>query len=315
MMRPLLNWLSPQGQEARLSILIFHRVLARPDPLFPEEMHAERFQRICSWLRAWYNVLPLCEASKRLANASLPARALTITFDDGYADNHDVALPILQENGLTATFFVSTGFMSGGRMWNDTLIEAVRSAKGDSLDLSGLGLPELESVSMSTLEERRLAVGQLIKACRYMPMMQRDAATQEIARKSGGNLPSALMMNQDQLRALHAQGMELGGHTVMHPILARLAHDEARTEIKSGKEALESTLQSPVTSFAYPNGRPGEDFTQAHADMVKELGFETAVTTAWGASRRTSDRLQLPRFTPWDRGRLAFGLRLAKNLM
>ena len=49
--------------------------------------------------------------------------------------------------------------------------------------------------------------------------------------------------------------------------------------------------------------------------MVKELGFEAAVTTAWGVSRRSSDRHQLPRFTPWDRGRLAFGLRLAKNLV
>ena len=315
MMRPLLNWLSPQGQEARLSILIFHRVLQSPDPLFPDEIHAKQFQRVCGWIRGWFNVLPLREASNRLADGTLPARALSITFDDGYADNHDVALPILQEHGLSATFFVSTGFMDGGRMWNDTLIEAVRAAKGDSLDLTGLGLPGLESVSLSTMQERRRAVDQLIKACRYLPMAQREAATQEVARKAGGSLPSALMMSRDQLQAMHAQGMELGGHTVTHPILARLALDEARTEVKSGKDALESILQSPVTSFAYPNGRPGEDFTQDHVDLVKELGFEAAVTTAWGVSRRSSDRHQLPRFTPWDKGRLAFGLRLAKNLV
>ena len=315
MMRPLLNWLSPEGQEARLSILIFHRVLPSPDPLFPDEMHAERFCRTCGWLKGWFNVLPLREASRRLADGTLPARALSITFDDGYADNHDVALPILLEHGLSATFFVSTGFTDGGRMWNDTLIEAVRGATGDGLDLSALGLDGLGSVSLRTWQERRQAVDQLIKACRYLPMAQREAATQAVARKAGGKLPSALMMNRDQLRALHTQGMELGGHTVTHPILARLPIDEARTEISTGKLALESLLQSPVTSFAYPNGRPGEDYLQAHVDMVKELGFVAAVTTAWGVSRRSSDRHQLPRFTPWDRGRLAFGLRLAKNLV
>lgn len=109
-----------------MSIAIFHRVLEAPDPLFAEEMHRARFDEVCAWLSAWFNVLPLDEAVKRLKQGALPDRALAITFDDGYADNHDIALPVLKAHGLCATFFVATDFLDGGRMWNDTVIESVR---------------------------------------------------------------------------------------------------------------------------------------------------------------------------------------------
>ena len=87
MLRPLLGALSPAGRQARLSTLIFHRVTAQPDPLFPGEVDALRFDAICGWVRRWANVLPLDEAVQRLAEGSLPARAMCFTFDDGYAES------------------------------------------------------------------------------------------------------------------------------------------------------------------------------------------------------------------------------------
>ena len=74
----------------------------------------------------------------RLQQGRLPPRALAITFDDGYADNRTVAAPLLERHGLPCTFFVATGFLDGGRMWNDTLIETVRRAPGQTLDLRDL---------------------------------------------------------------------------------------------------------------------------------------------------------------------------------
>lgn len=72
------------------------------------------------------DVLARAEAVRALAEHRLPTRALAITFDDGYADNHDVALPILRRLALPATFFTATGFLDGGCMFNDIVIEAVR---------------------------------------------------------------------------------------------------------------------------------------------------------------------------------------------
>lgn len=314
MIRLALHALSPGGQDARLSVLIFHRVLRQPDPLFPDEADAERFTQLCRWVRQWFNVLPLQQAITRLREGSLPPRALAISFDDGYADNHDVALPILQAAGLNATFFVATGFLNGGRMWNDTLIEAVRATRLPMLNLRDAGIPGLDTLPLQTLEQRRAAVASLIRSCRYLPPAQRQQAVQAVAKAADAALPDDLMMCDDKLRALHRAGMGVGGHTVNHPILARLAPAEARQEIEQGKASLEQILQHPVSLFAYPNGRPDEDYRAEHAQMVREAGFEAAVSTAWGSARRDSDLFQLPRFTPWDRKRLAFGLRLGRNL-
>src|ERR671921_486725 len=113
LLRSALRVVSPAGCRARLSILIFHRVAAEPDPLFPHEMHARRFDETCGWLEDWFNVVALDEGARRLRAGTLPDRALAITFDDGYGDNHDVALPILRNRRFPATFFVATGYVDG----------------------------------------------------------------------------------------------------------------------------------------------------------------------------------------------------------
>jgi hypothetical protein len=66
---------------------------------------------------------------------------------------------------------------------------------------------------------------------------------------------------------------------------------------------LENLLDEPVTRFAYPNGKPGEDYSPSSVQIAKDLGFEAAVSTAWGASNAQTDLFQIPRFTPWDTGR------------
>src|ERR1035437_9290941 len=96
LLKPLFHVLSPARSKARLSVLIFHRVSLDPDPLFPDEMYAARFNEVCGWLGSWFNVLPLDQAVAHLNTGTLPARAACITFDDGYADNFHVAMPILQ---------------------------------------------------------------------------------------------------------------------------------------------------------------------------------------------------------------------------
>ncbi len=310
-----LRALSPGGVGARLSIVIFHRVLAAPDPLFPDEMDAERFDAICAWLAAWARVLPLDEAVERLAAGTLPSRALSITFDDGYADNHTVALPILRRHGLCATFFIATGSLDGGRMWNDTVIEAVRGCDAAALSLGDLQLAGIDRVDLSSLEARGQAARVLLGATKYMPAEARQSVAERIAERAGVALPNDLMMRSDQVRAMADAGMQIGAHTVSHPILARLDDAAARNEMRRSKGELESLLGRPVRLFAYPNGKPGTDYLPRHAALAHEVGFRAAVSTAPGAARSGAHRLfDLPRFTPWDRSRARFGLRLLANL-
>lgn len=308
---PLFRRLSPSGRRARLSILIFHRVLAQPDPLFPDLPDARRFGAMLDWLHAWLNVLPLDQAARQLAEGTLPERAAAITFDDGYADNEAVALQELQRRAIPATFYVATGFLDGGRMWNDTVIEAMRGCRADALDLDAIGLGR---VKLRTATERRAAIDACIDKIKYLPAGPRLQVAERIAVTAGVRPPTDLMMTTDAVRRLHRAGMQIGAHTITHPILARLTPDEARREMVGSRDRLEEIVDAPVTAFAYPNGRPGEDYGPEHAGLARDLGFATAVSTARGAASFGADPMQLPRFTPWDRTRLRFGARLLSNL-
>lgn len=310
MIRTAFNILSPGGSKGRLSILIFHRVLPDIDPLFPDEPDAVRFDQMMGWVKQWFNVMPLDQAVDALKTGILPARAAAITFDDGYADNRTVALPILQKHGLPATFFIATGFLDGGRMWNDTIIESIRAAKGEILDLQALDLGVYDN--RGTADKRR-AIDQIIGRIKYLPPSERVTVTESIADTLDCRPPDDLMMTSDQVREMHAAGMQIGAHTIAHPILARLDRPTARHEIATSKTRLEELIGEPVSLFAYPNGKPGSDYLAEHAGLVQELGFTAAVSTGWGAARANSDLFQLPRFTPWDQSRTNFASRLMRN--
>jgi peptidoglycan/xylan/chitin deacetylase (PgdA/CDA1 family) len=298
------------SRRQRLSILIFHRVLSEPDPLFPHELDARRFDRLLGLVNACFNLVPLREGLRGLRDGTLPPRAACLTFDDGYADNAEIALPILQRHGAPATIFVASGFLDGGRMWNDTVIELVRRAP-DEVDLTRAGFGVLRLASVA---ERQAAIGTLLNKLKYLPLAQRHDHVELLRELVPVALPDDLMMTSTQVRQLHAAGIEIGGHTVNHPILARLSSQEARREIADGKEALEALVKAPVRSFAYPNGKPGQDYLAEHAQMAREAGFDAAVSTSGGAAGPASDPLQLPRYTPWDTRPGRFALRMLQNM-
>lgn len=300
---------------ARLSILIFHRVLPVADPLLPGEPDAASFEARLGWLAAGFRVLPLVEAVRRLRDGTLPPNAACITFDDGYADNATVAAPILAKLRMSATFFVSTGFLDGGRMWNDTVIESVRACGIDgreSLDLDAIGCGRW---SCGDDVARIATIHGLLERLKYLPQVERQAKVDAIAEAVGLPSRSDLMMTRQQLRELRRYGMSIGAHTITHPILTTLTNDEARAEIADGRLELEEVLGERVKVFAYPNGKPVRDYDASHVALVRAEGFDAAVSTAWGASQRGSDPFQLARFTPWDADVDRFGLRLARNLL
>ena len=295
----------------RLSILIFHRVLARSDPLLPGEPDAALFEARMRLVKSAFRVIPLADAVRRLRERTLPVNAACITFDDGYADNATTAALILAKLRLTATFFIATGFLDGGRMWNDTVIEAIRAAPGPRLDLAAIGLGDWACASD---DERVATIAALLGDLKYRPQTERAAKVAELAAIAGLPRQSALMMTRAQVRSLIEAGMSVGAHTMTHPILTTLSEADARREIVGGKEALEDIIGAPLRLFAYPNGKPRQDYDATHVRLVREVGFDAAVSTGWGVADAECDPFQLPRFTPWDTGIARFGMRLAHNL-
>jgi peptidoglycan/xylan/chitin deacetylase (PgdA/CDA1 family) len=295
----------------RLSILIFHRVHALPDMIFPDEPDAARFDHLMRFVARSFRVMTLGDAVSRLAQGDLPSRAVVITFDDGYADNTEVALPILQRHGLAASFFVSTGFLDGGRMWNDSVVECLRACPHQEIDLEAFGLGRC---SLASVAQRRNVIGALLPRIKYLSLVGREEAIAKLQQICGVTvLPTNLMMRSAQVREMHRAGMEIGAHTVRHPILTTLTLPEAENEISEGRNKLQEIIDAPVDMFAYPNGKPGRDYDQSHVQLLSQLGFRGAVSTAPGVARSGDDLFQLPRFTPWGTSLTAWSARLLMN--
>ncbi len=306
--KPLLKLLSP----GRLSILIYHRVLEKTDPLFPGTVDADRFRWQMELVNSYFNVLPLSTAAKLLSTNQLPDRSICITFDDGYADNVEVALPILKSLNLPATFFIATGFLDGGRMWNDTVIETIRNINTNSVDLNDMSLGRYD---IATIAGKQACIDSIIVKIKHLSQNERQELADKLAEKFSVELPHNLMMSSDQVRELHAAGMEIGGHTVSHPILATLNQDRAKEEITKGKVILEKIIGEDIKLFAYPNGKPEIDYLPEHVEIVRNSGFDAAVSTAVGLSDKYTDPYTLRRFTPWDKTPGKFLLRLIKNYL
>ena len=300
------------GARARLSVLIYHRVWPQPDPIIQDEIDVDTFTRHMQILASGFNVLPLAEAIERLRNNTLPARSACITFDDGYANNAEVALPILERLSLPASFFIATRFLQGECMWNDIVIEALRNTRKEQLDLGEI---ELGTHSLKNGNERFQAMLKVLAQLKTLPDASRIDSVEYIVTMAEVEKPRGMMMTPDQVKSLASAGMEIGGHTVSHPILSRLPVDEARSEIQQGKIELERITGDEVRFFAYPNGRPGEDFGEREVEIVRDLGFHAALTTAAGVSTASTDPFMLHRFTPWDRTPNRFALRLFRNAL
>lgn len=309
LLRTLTALASPGGRRGRLLTFFFHRVLEQPDPMRPGEVDARRFDTVLTWIGEQFRVLPPLQACEDLVTGTLPARAAIISFDDGYRDNHDVAMPILKKQGMQAAFFVATGYLGDGIQFNDRLIEAFRELQGDTLSVGWLGLGTL---NIGSLNDRLQSLERVREAVKYLAMESRLQAVERIesvSRASGCSLRRArVMMTAEEVASLARNGMEIGGHTVHHPILQTVDDVTAYNEIAGGRDALSGILGRAPLMFSYPNGKLSADFSPKHAAMASSAGFRFAFSTQRGVATPDTDPMLLPRFMPWHADELRFKL-------
>ncbi len=296
------------ARSRRLLIFSFHRVLPAPDALLSTEPTAVDFASRLDWIGSYLQVLPLPAAAQRLREGSLPTRAACITFDDGYRNNAEIAGPMLDKKGMPASFFIATGAIERGAMWNDLVIEAVRRC-GRNLDLEEF---DLGVMHIPDEHARGQVLLRVLERLKYLPIATRAAIADALHARHCGTTPQ-LMMTQTQVRGLARKGHDVGAHTMTHPILQKVDVDQARAEIEGSRDWLAKVLGVSPVSFAYPNGRPGIDFDETHMRLVGEAGFRCAVSTRWGCATPRSNILSLERFAPWENSRSGFVSRILKT--
>ncbi|MCC2614872.1 polysaccharide deacetylase family protein [Aestuariibacter halophilus] len=298
------------GSRNKLSILIYHQVMAVADPMRPSEPDAKRFEWQMALLRKYFTPVSLPDAVVMLREQRLPANAVCITFDDGYLDNLTVALPILKKYQIPATVFVATAFSEGVNMWNDRLIDLIGDPSLTSLSLNAMDLP---AMPLDDIDSRQQAVKTLIPLIKYQDFRQRQTLLDGLLAENQRTDSAPKMMTPTQVRELSDAGVNIGAHTVDHPIMKVQDEAEQLRQLTVCKETLEQWLDKPVTGFAYPNGRPDTDYDSTSVMQVKKAGFEHAVSTRWGINTPSTDPYQLNRFTPWDHSQSKFHLRLVLN--
>lgn len=299
----------------RLVILCYHRVL-------PAEQKAAYFQpdlvvtpealrEYCRALADRYEVLPLREAWAAMRSGARRDRPLaTLTFDDGYRDNHRYAAPTLATFNMKATFFVVSDLVGGARPpWYDRMGKAFQSCavRAQTKHERGKVLRVLESALKSDSPDELPAPYRVVALAKSLPSPAREALTaslEELARESVMFGPDDLIMNAAELGELARAGHEIGSHTRSHPILPMVDDGELRDELAGSRSALETMIGKPVTSFCYPNG----DFDGRVERAVSEAGYECAAAVQSGMNSAKDNPFGLRRrFMHEDRLRGASG--------
>ncbi|WP_102797872.1 polysaccharide deacetylase family protein [Bowmanella denitrificans] len=307
----MLHWgLSLAGRllnRGKLSILIYHQVLAEFDPMRPNEPTVQVFDWQMALLAKYFTPLSLDQAIKGLAQDNLPANAVCVTFDDGYLNNLTLAQPILAKYNIPATVYIATAFSDGVNMWNDRVMHLFADPNRDSL------LLDEDKVVLADMEQRRAEAYKRLKQLKHLDMQSRLGKVSQWYQQNLANEQAPLMMTPAEVRELAQLGITIGAHTVNHPILK--VHDEPtqQWEIETSKQQLESWLDKPVEHFAYPNGVWQQDLDETTVSLAKQAGFKTAVITNWGKATGNTDFHMLPRFTPWDRQSVMFQTRLVRG--
>jgi len=287
-----------------VKVLAYHRVLPRADEgSFPYDLELvsawqDEFDWQMGYVAQRYEVITCRELARFEDTGKWPDKPCAlVTFDDGYLDNHDVALPILRKHGIPAVIFVATGYMGASEtFWYDKLAFDVLHARKSSLALSTGG----QEIALGEGQAaRRQATIQLQRHLKKVSNPERletlarwhEALDVAIPPTGGLHRP----MDWSHVRALSDAGIEIGSHTVSHPVLSRIVDvAELERELFDSKAAIEACTGQPVLSIAYPTGGR-HAYNDTVVDCVKRGGYRFAFTYEGGVNKPTG----------WDPYRLA----------
>jgi peptidoglycan/xylan/chitin deacetylase (PgdA/CDA1 family) len=296
-----LRWLAHRrGKSA--AILMYHSVLEEPsrvtDSLGGIVLSTRTFQSQIEMLARDFRPIDLEQAGRFVTEeGELPERAVVITFDDGYTDNYEIAMPILNRVGVPATFYVTVDCIERRTLpWPSRLRFAFRTTQKKSwVDSTG------KSWNLSSAEDREKAY---LSACDQVCQMAGVTLEAEVARAERelqAKLPDStaqFMMTWDQVKGLEQKGHIVGSHTMTHPNMAFLKLDDLRRELTVSKQTMESHLGAPVRHFSYPCPALFPNWTQQTTEESKRAGYQTAVTTNDGVVRKRDNPLELKRVRP-----------------
>jgi peptidoglycan/xylan/chitin deacetylase (PgdA/CDA1 family) len=296
----------------KATVLTFHKVPLAPEDVVPDEPGMLEFRKIVDFVATRFPIVSLDTALHGVSTGSLEPGSVCLTFDDGYVEWLDTVAPFLKARGLPATCFITTGQLDGQPLWHERLRHVIGNAKGTCIDVTESS--QNGRLSLSGINDRQRAVRRLEQFLKERAVSERNELIDKLEFDAGLSCKQLPCMTEAHVRTLHRQGFAIGAHSVHHPILTQCNDEDAAMEIRQSKDRLEAIIGQPVKHFAYPNGYD-TDYNARHIAMVKHAGYEIAFTTQSGAWSGSSDKYQLPRFTPWGPGAARMSWQFLRNLV
>jgi peptidoglycan/xylan/chitin deacetylase (PgdA/CDA1 family) len=265
----------------------YHRIGDAAGSLFDHALYSamqDDFAEQMAFLARHFDVI----GPQQLAGLSEApkGRHVLVSFDDGYRDNFELAFPVLRAQGISATFFVTTGFLDGGiAAWWDEVAWMVRHATATRLPKG-----EWLQAGLSTERPQREAtIHALLAAYKALEGSRCADFLDWLAQATGsGRCPPddarKDWMTWDMLRGMRAAGMTIGGHSVHHAVLSRLTPGQQAAEISGAGARIQAELGEPMRWFAYPVG--GRDAFNAHTRRALEAAGVELAFSYYGGFRR-----------------------------
>lgn len=306
---------------SRVLVLMYHRIVDEDEDPHLLSVSPRHFAEHLEILSQVSQPMSLQDLACYLKAGSVPHRAVVVTFDDGYVDNLASAKGILERYEVSATVFVTAGFVGSMRSfwWDDlwhvlfepwTLPESVELRIGpERLQWSFAGAMYSSDedrvrhrhwrIYEPELGSRESAYCQLHRLLTPLPHTIQANILDQLADWAGirlcGSSVKRVMRREELLQLADGGLIEVGAHTMNHSRLSALSNAELEQEVFESKKQLEQIIQRPVTSFAYPYGGSADYNLQAVA-CAKRAGFHCACTTIAAPVEEGTDRFQLPRF-------------------
>ena len=280
------------------SILLYHSVGSTG--VFQDNVVREKvFREQIAFLRKKYMVVPLTEIMDHLQfGKRIPSTWVAITFDDGYRDNVETALPILKEEGMMATFYPTVEVVENGEPFFYDMIHAIvqKSVKPEiNVKIKGWE----KTFPLRNAQDKEDAILRIVLEIRKERPEKRQEFVESLRGVCAveGNIKDTLKgiyMTKSHVIELEKNGMEVGSHTLTHPNLPTLTEDELRQEIEKSKRWLETVLRKSVKGFSYPFGKR-HNFNDQVLSNVRKAGYAYAVSTEYGKVHENTDLYELPR--------------------
>lgn len=289
-------------QDKGAAILMYHSVLEDPFQLADSLggiVHSQTvFRQQMELLAREFHPMSLDELAILLrGKEKIPERCVVVTFDDGYRDNFEIAIPILDQVGIRAAFYVTVSCIEKRQLpWPSSVRFALRTTKRKNWTDPGGKLWPLE-----TEADRDRAFA---KACEYCCRTAGDTQEQLVSKIESEletcSVPSSaqLMMSWDEVRKVTERGHTIGSHTLSHPNVAQILLADVRIELQQSRARLEKQLSRTVTHFSYPCPALSPHWNEQTVEECRKAGYETAVVTDGGLARRQDSPLCLRRVRP-----------------